>query len=84
MRPESWGAGGVQPTSGVPCYLRPPPAVKLVSTAKHYSAYDLENSTDALGVYYIRQNFTAVVTQQDLAQYYWPPFLSAVQRGQVR
>jgi hypothetical protein len=30
---------------------------QLVSTAKHFSAYDVENATDADGVYYIRQNF---------------------------
>ena len=56
---------------------------KLISTAKHFSGYDLENNTDPTGAYWYRMNFTAVITRKDAAQFYWPPFLSAVQRGRV-
>ena len=56
---------------------------KFISTAKHFSMYDLENGTAPDGTYYIRQNFTAVVSRRDAATFYWPPFLSATQRGRV-
>ena len=60
-----------------------PKFLKFVSTAKHFSLYDFENGTDASGVYYIRNNFTAVASRKMAVQYYWPPFLSATQRGGV-
>lgn len=28
-------------------------------------------------------NFSAVITRKDAAQFYWPPFVSAVERGRV-
>lgn len=61
-----------------PSIVRAIAYLQLVSTAKHFSAYDLEDS-DMVN----RHNFTAVVTQQDLSQFYWPPFLAATQRGKV-
>ena len=58
--------------------------IKFVSTAKHFSMYDVENGTAYDGQYYTRNNFTAVVSRRDAAQYYLPPFLSATQRGGVK
>jgi hypothetical protein len=60
-----------------------PRFIKFISTAKHFSMYDMENGTSPDGTYFIRQNFTAVVSRKDAAQFYWPPFLSATQRGRV-
>ncbi len=52
--------------------------IKLVSTSKHFSGYDLENWGG-----YNRFSFTANISSHDLVQYFWPPFLSATQRGRV-
>lgn len=52
--------------------------IKLVSTAKHFSGYDLENWGG-----YDRNSFTANISSQDLVRYFWPPFQSATQRGRV-
>ncbi|XP_065841345.1 uncharacterized protein [Oscarella lobularis] len=53
--------------------------LKIISTCKHFSAYDLENwnGTD-------RHHFDARVTDQDLVDYYWVPFRSCVERARVR
>jgi xylan 1,4-beta-xylosidase len=52
--------------------------IKLVSTAKHFSAYDLENWGGNN-----RFSFTANVSLQDLVQYFWVPFEAATRSGRV-
>ena len=56
----------------------PKPYFKVAADCKHYAAYDLENWE---GV--IRQSFNAVVTQQDLAEYYLAPFQTCVRDAKV-
>ncbi|KAI4294014.1 glycoside hydrolase family 3 protein [Schizophyllum commune Loenen D] len=50
-----------------------PPSLKVAADCKHWAAYDLE---DWGGV--ARYAFDAVVSAQDLAEYYAPPFKSCV------
>jgi beta-glucosidase-like glycosyl hydrolase len=52
---------------------------RIVSTCKHFSAYDLENwnGTD-------RHHFNAIVEDRDLVEYYWVPFRSCVERAHVQ
>lgn len=52
--------------------------IKLVSTAKHFSGYDLEH-WEGLD----RQSFTANISSHDLVSYFWPPFMAAAQRARV-
>lgn len=52
---------------------------KLVSTCKHFSAYDLENYATGS-----RKSFDAIVSEQDLVEYYWVPFRACVQRAHVQ
>ena len=56
-----------------------PRYIKLVSTAKHATGYDLENwgGND-------RNSFTAKISLHDAVEYFWPPFESATQRGHVK
>lgn len=56
-----------------------PRYVKAASTAKHFSAYDMESSDGTW-----RGAFDALVSDHDLVEYYWPPFRSAVQRAHVQ
>eukprot|EP00759_Apiculatamorpha_spiralis_P033634 PhF_6_TR34957/c0_g1_i1/m.50726/K15920/XYL4; beta-D-xylosidase 4 len=53
--------------------------IKAASTAKHFSAYDMESSDGTW-----RGAFNAIVPDHDLVQYYWPAFRSAVQRAHVQ
>ena len=53
--------------------------LKVVSTCKHFSAYDLENWNGTN-----RQYFDARVSDQDLVDYYWVPFRSCVERAHVQ
>ena len=55
-----------------------PRYIKLVSTAKHFSGYDLENWGG-----YDRNSFTASISLHDAVEYFWPPFESATMRGHV-
>ncbi|KAF8321393.1 glycoside hydrolase family 3 protein [Cantharellus anzutake] len=56
----------------------PKPYLKTAADCKHFAAYDLE---DWGGIN--RFNFDAIVTQQDLAEYYSPPFQSCVRDAKV-
>lgn len=51
---------------------------RVVATCKHYAAYDLENSGSTT-----RFNFNAVVSLQDLAEYYLPPFQQCARDSRV-
>ncbi|KAI3600443.1 glycoside hydrolase family 3 protein [Moniliophthora roreri] len=53
--------------------VNPKPYLKIVADCKHWAAYDIENweGND-------RTEFNAVVSTQDFAEYYSPPFQSCV------
>lgn len=59
--------GGIGPTNP-----------KIVATCKHFAAYDLENWEGNL-----RYGFNAVVSSQDLSEYYLPPFKSCARDAKV-
>lgn len=42
---------------------------KVIATCKHFAAYDLERWKDV-----VRYRFNAIVSLQDLTEYYLPPF----------
>eukprot|EP01047_Picozoa_sp_COSAG01_P091419 COSAG01_NODE_23020_length_831_cov_1.949454_2_plen_89_part_00 len=56
--------------------------LRVVATAKHLVAYDLERSTFA-GQTFIRHNFTARISMQDFVHYYAAPFRVAVTEAAV-
>ncbi|PIL26674.1 hypothetical protein GSI_11250 [Ganoderma sinense ZZ0214-1] len=56
----------------------PKPYFKVVADCKHFAAYDLDNWE---GVE--RYGFNAVVSQQDLSEYYLPPFQACVRDAKV-
>ncbi|KAI0652437.1 glycoside hydrolase family 3 protein [Trametes meyenii] len=58
--------------------LDPKPYFKVVADCKHFAAYDLDNWE---GV--VRYGFNAVVSQQDLSEFYLPPFQSCVRDAKV-
>ncbi|KAL6857296.1 glycoside hydrolase family 3 protein [Trichoderma novae-zelandiae] len=49
-----------------------PEHLKIAATAKHFAGYDLENWNNQS-----RLGFDAIITQQDLSEYYTPQFLAA-------
>ena len=51
---------------------------KIVATCKHFAAYDLENWHESL-----RYSFDAVVSSQDLVEYYLPPFQQCARDSNV-
>ncbi|KAJ5682998.1 exo-1-4-beta-xylosidase xlnD [Penicillium macrosclerotiorum] len=55
-----------------------PEALKLVATAKHYAGYDIENWNG-----HSRLGNDMNITQQDLAEYFTPQFLTAVRDARV-
>lgn len=55
-----------------------PKHLKLVATAKHYAGYDIENWHD-----HSRLGNDMIITQQDLSEYYMPPFLAATKYAKV-
>jgi hypothetical protein len=57
--------------------LTDPRHLKISSACKHFDAYSLEVWNSSLS----RYNFNAVVSEQDLADTYYVPFQSCVQRG---
>src|ERR1700761_6302264 len=59
--------------SGLQGGLKPEPFLKVAADCKHFAAYDLENWEGN-----VRFGFNAVVSQQDLVEYYLPPFQSCV------
>ena len=56
-----------------------PRYLKLISSCKHFSAYDMEGWGGAS-----RHNFNAIVSEQDLVEYYWVPFRSCVERAHAK
>ncbi|RJE22730.1 hypothetical protein PHISCL_04946 [Aspergillus sclerotialis] len=55
-----------------------PEHLKLVATAKHYAGYDIESWHD-----HSRLGNDMKITQQDLSEYYMPPFLAAAKYAKV-
>ncbi|KAH9897826.1 glycoside hydrolase family 3 protein [Cubamyces lactineus] len=58
--------------------LDPKPYFKVVADCKHFAAYDMDNWEGN-----VRYGFNAVVTQQDLSEYYLPSFQSCVRDAKV-
>ncbi|KAI0828925.1 glycoside hydrolase family 3 protein [Trametes gibbosa] len=58
--------------------LDPKPYFKVVADCKHFAAYDMDNWE---GI--VRYGFNAVVSQQDLSDYYLPPFQTCVRDAKV-
>ncbi|KDR83517.1 hypothetical protein GALMADRAFT_649372 [Galerina marginata CBS 339.88] len=58
--------------------IDPKPYFKVIADCKHFAAYDLENWEGNN-----RMAFNAVVTQQDLSEFYLPPFQSCVRDAKV-
>ena len=55
-----------------------PNILKVVSTCKHYAGYDLEDWDGNT-----RYGFDAVISTQDLAEYYLPPFQQCARDSKV-
>ncbi|KAL6720539.1 hypothetical protein ACLMJK_002463 [Lecanora helva] len=55
-----------------------PETLKIVATAKHFAGYDLENYNNIS-----RLGYNAIITQQDLAEFYTPQFLTASRDAKV-
>ena len=53
---------------------------KTLTTCKHFAAYDLENYAPLNGTVY-RQYFNAIVTDQDMADTFLPPFRDCIVEG---
>jgi len=51
---------------------------KVIATCKHYAAYDMERWNGTL-----RYNFNAIVSVQDLSEYYLPPFQQCARDSNV-
>ncbi|KAJ7484280.1 glycoside hydrolase family 3 protein [Mycena latifolia] len=58
--------------------IDPQPYVKVMADCKHFAAYDMESSNGIS-----RHSFNAIVTQQELSEYYLPPFQSCVRDAKV-
>ncbi|KAF7522774.1 hypothetical protein G7054_g12031 [Neopestalotiopsis clavispora] len=58
----------------------PPEAVpkKTITTCKHFAGYDMEDSDGVT-----RHNFDAIISTQDLVEYYMPPFQQCVRDSQA-
>ncbi|KAH6607018.1 glycoside hydrolase family 3 [Trichoderma cornu-damae] len=56
-----------------------PERLKIAATAKHFAGYDLENWNNQS-----RLGFDAIITQQDLSEYYTPQFLAASRYAKSR
>jgi xylan 1,4-beta-xylosidase len=54
------------------------PVKKMIATCKHYAAYDLESWSG-----HSRHAFDAVVSAQDLSEYYLPPFQQCARDSHV-
>lgn len=54
------------------------PIRKIIATCKHYAAYDLERWQGT-----IRYGFNAIVSLQDLSEYYLPPFQQCARDSKV-
>ncbi|KAM5530909.1 hypothetical protein V8D89_015441 [Ganoderma adspersum] len=60
----------------------PKPYLKVAADCKHYAAYNLDNWEDCQDTHH-REGFNAVVTQQDLSEYYLPSFQTCVRDAKV-
>jgi len=90
FRDPRWGRGqetpGEDPTlnadfasafvSGFQAGDADPAHLKASACCKHFAAYNLENADG-----FTRNNFNAIVTAQDLADTYFPAFVSCANRG---
>ncbi|KAL4883164.1 glycoside hydrolase superfamily [Aspergillus karnatakaensis] len=56
-----------------------PEVLKIIATAKHYSGYDIENWNN-----HSRLGNDMQITQQELSEYYMPPFVAAARDAKVR
>lgn len=54
------------------------PVRRVIATCKHYAAYDLERWQDLT-----RHQFNAIVSLQDLSEYYMPPFQQCARDSNV-
>ncbi|KAL2839371.1 xylan 1,4-beta-xylosidase Talaromyces emersonii [Aspergillus pseudoustus] len=54
-------------------------SLKIIATAKHYAGYDIESWHN-----HSRLGNDMIITPQELAEYYMPPFITAVRDAQVR
>ncbi|KAI9370244.1 glycoside hydrolase superfamily [Aspergillus egyptiacus] len=92
FRHPVWGRG--QETPGEDVYLASvfgyeyitalqggvdPDVLKIIATAKHYSGYDIENWNN-----HSRLGNDMAITQQELSEYYMPPFIVAARDAKVR
>jgi beta-D-xylosidase 4 len=55
-----------------------PPQFKIVADCKHFAGYDLENWMGNL-----RYSFNAIISNQDLSEFFLPPFQSCVRDAKV-
>ncbi|KAJ7217844.1 glycoside hydrolase family 3 protein [Mycena pura] len=58
--------------------IDPEPYIKVISTCKHFAAYDMD---DWEGI--IQRKFNAIVTTQELSEYYFQPFQTCVRDAKV-
>ncbi|KAL4866251.1 hypothetical protein BDV12DRAFT_173131 [Aspergillus spectabilis] len=92
FRHPVWGRG--QETPGEDVYLASvfgfeyitglqggvdPETLKIIATAKHYAGYDIENWNN-----HSRLGNDMQITQQELSEYYTPPFIAAARDAKVR
>ncbi|KAL4966150.1 beta-xylosidase XylA [Aspergillus stella-maris] len=92
FRHPVWGRG--QETPGEDIYLASvyayeyitalqggvdPDTIKIIGTAKHYAGYDIENWNN-----HSRLGNDMIITQQELSEYYTPPFIVASRDAKVR
>ncbi|KAL4921331.1 glycoside hydrolase superfamily [Aspergillus aurantiobrunneus] len=92
FRHPVWGRG--QETPGEDVYLASafayeyitalqggvdPETIKIIATAKHYAGYDIENWNN-----HSRLGNDMQITQQELSEYYTPPFIVAARDAKVR
>ncbi|KAL0576687.1 hypothetical protein V5O48_005286 [Marasmius crinis-equi] len=67
-----------QYVTGLQGGVAPKPYLKIMADCKHWAAYDLEDTGNIT-----RHTFDAIVSQQDLAEYYSPSFQSCVRDAKV-
>ncbi|KAJ6594524.1 glycoside hydrolase family 3 protein [Mycena capillaripes] len=92
FRDPRWGRGQETPSEdpfhvaqyvlnlidGLQGGIDPKPYYKVMADCKHFAAYDMENSGGVS-----RHSFNAIVTTQELSEYYLPPFQSCVRDAKV-
>ncbi|KZT29804.1 glycoside hydrolase family 3 protein [Neolentinus lepideus HHB14362 ss-1] len=58
--------------------LDPEPYFRVAATCKHFAGYDMEDWNGN-----VRYGFNAIITEQDLSEYYFPSFQSCVRDAKV-